>query len=68
MRDAPVMGGEGGRKEIYVYPTESPNTIAHMLDFCARRGIEPVVEMSPCHRPTRHWTDCVRARFANARY
>lgn len=41
------MGGEEGRgqKEIYACSTGSPIAIARMLDFCARRGIEEVVEM-----------------------
>ena len=36
-----------GQKEISGSPTGSPTAIARMLDFCARHGIEPVVEMFP---------------------
>ena len=41
------MGGEEGRgqKEISSSPVGSSTAIAPMLDFCARRGIEAVVEM-----------------------
>lgn len=35
------------QKEISGSPTGSPTAIARMLDFCARHGIEPVVEMFP---------------------
>ena len=36
-----------GQKKISDSPTGSPTAIARMLDFCARHGIEPVVEMFP---------------------
>ena len=39
-----------GQKEISGSPTGSPTAIARMLDFCARHGIEPVVEMFPMSR------------------
>lgn len=34
-----------GQKEVSGSPTGSPTAIAKMLAFCARHGIEPVVEM-----------------------
>ncbi len=34
----------GGQKSISGSPVGSPATIATMLDFCARHGIEPIVE------------------------
>ena len=34
-----------GQKEIYAYTMGSPSKSAHLLDLCARHGIEPVVEM-----------------------
>lgn len=37
----------GGQKEISGSPTGSPTGIARMLTFCARHGIEPMVEMFP---------------------
>lgn len=36
-----------GQKEISGSPTGSPAAIAKMLDFCARHGIEPIVEEFP---------------------
>ncbi|MYZ52708.1 hypothetical protein [Malikia spinosa] len=36
-----------GPKKISGSPTGSPTAVAGMLDFCARHGIEPVVEMFP---------------------
>ena len=34
-------------KGDFRFPTDSPTAIARMLDFCARHGIEPVVEIFP---------------------
>ena len=39
-----------GQKEISGSPGGLPTAIAHMLDFCARRCIEPVVEMFPMYQ------------------
>ena len=36
-----------GQKEISGSPTGSPTAIARMFEFCARHGIEPVVETFP---------------------
>ena len=35
------------QNEISGSPTGSPTAITRMLDFCARPGIEPVVDMFP---------------------
>ena len=35
------------QKEMSVSLMGSPTTSTHMLDFCARHGIEPVVEIFP---------------------
>ncbi len=41
------MGDEGaGQKEISGFPMGTPTAIARVLDFCARHGIEPVLEIS----------------------
>jgi uncharacterized zinc-type alcohol dehydrogenase-like protein len=37
----------GGRKSVSGSPTGSPATAAKMLDFCARHGIAPDVELFP---------------------
>lgn len=39
-----------GQKEISGSPTGSPTAIAEMLDFCARHGIEPMIEEFPMSR------------------
>ena len=36
-----------GQKQVSGSPSGSPTAIARMLDFCARHGIEPMVEMFP---------------------
>jgi len=42
--DLQVMPMIAGQKSATASPTGSPNTIAQMLDFCARHQIEPVTE------------------------
>ncbi|HWT15325.1 MAG TPA: NAD(P)-dependent alcohol dehydrogenase [Patescibacteria group bacterium] len=39
-----------GQKQVSGSPTGSPSGIAKMLDFCARHGIEPMVESFPMSR------------------
>lgn len=39
-----------GQKQVSGSPTGSPTAISRMLDFCARHGIEPMVEMFPMSR------------------
>lgn len=39
-----------GQKELSGSPTGSPTAIARMLAFCARHGIEPMIEMFPMSR------------------
>ena len=40
----------GGQKTLSASPLGSPATVADMLDFCARHGIEPVTEVFPMSR------------------
>lgn len=54
-----------GQKEVSGSPTGSPTAIAKMLDFCARHGIEPVVEAFPMSKVN----DAMdRLRAGKARY
>ena len=46
----PAFALIGGRKSISGSPTGSPATAAAMLEFCARHGISPQVEMYPMSR------------------
>ncbi len=39
-----------GQKQVSGSPTGSPTGIAKMLAFCARHGIEPMVEQFPMSR------------------
>ena len=42
------MGDEERRgRRKFLFLTGTPITSTHMLDFCARHGIKPVVEMFP---------------------
>lgn len=54
-----------GQKEISGSPTGSPTAIAQMLDFCARHGIEPMVEEFPMSRVNEAMD---RLRAGQARY
>ena len=55
-RDGQCSAGLGrhhchsGAEGEFRFPTGSPTAIARMLDFCARHGIESVVEMFPMSR------------------
>lgn len=55
----------GGQKEISGSPTGSPSTLATMLDFCARHGIEPMVEEFPMSKVNEAMN---RLRAGKARY
>lgn len=46
----PVFSLIMGQKEVSGSPTGSPTAIAAMLEFCARHGIEPLVEEFPMSR------------------
>lgn len=54
-----------GQKEVSGSPTGSPTAIAKMLDFCARHGIEPMVEEFPMSQVNEAMD---RLRAGKARY
>jgi len=61
----PAFGLIGGQKSVSGSPVGSPANVLKMLDFCARHGIAPVVEVFPMSRANEA-LDHLRA--GNARY